>query len=63
MVTQTLHVRVKAGRDSARVIELTSITAARLLLGGPAVGDSSQIPSQLAALLPIPVYTPPLSDV
>jgi predicted N-acetyltransferase YhbS len=57
------HVRVKPGRDSARVIELTPIAAARLLLGGPPVGDSSQIPSQLAALLPIPVHVPPLSDV
>lgn len=57
------HVRVKPGRDSARVIELTSITAARLLLGGPPIGDSSQMPSQLAALLPIPVHVPPLSDV
>lgn len=57
------HVRVKPGRESARVIELTPITAARLLLGGPPIGDSSQMPSQIASLLPIPVHVPPLSDV
>ena len=57
------HVSVKPGRASAYVIELTSITAARLLLGGPPIGERSQIPSQLAALLPIPVHVPPLSDV
>jgi predicted N-acetyltransferase YhbS len=57
------HVRVTPGRHSAHVIELTSIAAARLLLGGAPIGDSGQMPSQLAALLPIPVHVPPLSDV
>jgi predicted N-acetyltransferase YhbS len=52
---------VTSGEHAADVLELSSIEAARLFLGGPAV--AAEIPAPLKALLPVPVFVPPLDYV
>lgn len=59
-------VEVRTGRHAAGVIELDPIEAVRLFLGGPPIGDpptGDPVPPQLVALLPIPVYVPPLDHL
>lgn len=54
-------VEVRAGKHAADEVELDPLEAVRLFLGGPPIG--TQVPPQLAALLPIPVHVPPLDYV
>ncbi|HEY89303.1 MAG TPA: GNAT family N-acetyltransferase [Thermoflexia bacterium] len=55
--------QIRAGRHAAQYMELSPITAARLILGGPPIPELSSIPGGLRALLPLPVYVPPLDYV
>lgn len=56
-------VTVAAGRHAAHYVELTPIHAARLFFGGPAIPETAQLPPALLALLPVPIYVPPLDHV
>ena len=57
------QVEVTVGRAGAEYVEWTPVEATRVLLGGPPVGAASRGPSWLRALLPVPVYLPPLDHV
>jgi predicted N-acetyltransferase YhbS len=70
--TTTIAVRdgvaqVEAGRhaehDAEHYIELDSLSATRLIFGGPAILEAPQLPPGLLALLPVPVYVPQLDHV
>ena len=63
IAVQTGTLQIRAGRHAAHYIELTPLTAARLVLGGPPIPELSSIPGGLRALLPLPVYVPPLDYV
>jgi predicted N-acetyltransferase YhbS len=54
-------VEIAPGRHGERCVEWTSVEAARALLGGPPV--AAGVPAELGALLPLPVYLPPLDHV
>jgi GNAT superfamily N-acetyltransferase len=54
-------VEIASGRHAERSVEWTSVEAARALLGGPPV--AAGVPTELGALLPLPVYLPPLDHV
>lgn len=56
-------VAITVGQDAETYVELSPVTATRLFFGGPAIPEASQLPSGLLALLPIPVYVPPLDHV
>lgn len=56
-------VEVSAGRNADRYTEWSSVEAARLLLGGAPIAAEVDLPVGLAALLPLPVYVPPLDHV
>lgn len=56
-------VEISPGRNAARYTEWSSVEAARLLLGGPPIAAETEIPADLAPLLPIPVCVPRLDDV
>ncbi len=56
-------VQIEAGQNAESYVELTPITAARLFFGGPAVPEAPHLPPGLLALLPVPVYVPPLDHV
>jgi predicted N-acetyltransferase YhbS len=57
------HVEVIPGRNAEQYVGWSSVEAARLLLGGPPIGAESEIPAELAALLPIPVHVPGLDHI
>jgi predicted N-acetyltransferase YhbS len=64
VATITVHdgdVQVFPGRDAEHYVEWTAVDAVRVLLGGPPVAPD--IPPDLAALLPLPVYVPQLDHV
>ncbi|MEA3309053.1 MAG: GNAT family N-acetyltransferase [Chloroflexota bacterium] len=63
IVVQTGKLQICSGRHASRHIELTPITAVRLVLGGPPIPELAEIPMGLRALLPVPVYVPPLDYV
>lgn len=56
-------VKIEAGRSAESYAELTPITAARLFFGGPALPEATHLPQGLLALLPVPIYVPPLDHV
>jgi hypothetical protein len=56
-------VQIEAGRHMEHHVELNPLTAALLVFGGPAVSEARQLPPGLLALLPVPVYVPPLDHV
>jgi predicted N-acetyltransferase YhbS len=57
------NVQIEAGQNAESYVELTPITAARLFFGGPSVPEAERLPQGLLALLPIPIYVPPLDHV
>lgn len=56
-------VQIEAGQRAETYVELSPVTAARLVFGGPAIPEAPQLPPGLRALLPVPVYVPPLDYV
>lgn len=56
-------VEVCPGRRVEPCVELSSVEAVRLFLGGPPIADPGRIPASLSALLPVPAYVPPLDNV
>jgi predicted N-acetyltransferase YhbS len=56
-------VEIMPGRNAKRYIEWSAADAARLILGGPPIGAEARVPGELAALLPLPAYVPPLDHV
>ena len=56
-------VTVTPGRNAAPYVELTPVTAARLVFGGPPIPEAPQLPAELLALMPVPLYVPPLDHV
>lgn len=56
-------VQIEAGRHAEDYVELDPIVATRLIFGGPAIPEAPQLPPGLLALLPVPVYVPPLDHV
>jgi predicted N-acetyltransferase YhbS len=54
-------VAVAPGRHAERYVEWSSVDAARVLLGGPP--GAAETPAELGALLPLPMYLPPLDHV
>lgn len=63
VTVQDGEVMVEAGQNTESYVELTPITAARLFFGGPAVPETTCLPQGLLALLPVPIYVPPLDHV
>jgi len=63
IAVQDGEVQIEAGQNAASYVELTPITAARLFFGGPTVPEVKRLPQGLLALLPIPIYVPPLDHV
>jgi hypothetical protein len=60
---QNGEVNVLSGQHSRQYMELSSLEAVRLLLGGAPTTTSPDILTGLTALLPIPVYLPALDHV
>ncbi len=60
---QNGQVNIQSGKHTSTYIELSPIHAVRLFLGGPAIPAQSQLPMGLRALLPVPIYVPPLDHV
>ncbi len=56
-------VQIVAGRHAEYYVELGTVVATRLIFGGPAIPEASQLPPGLLALLPVPVYVPLLDHV
>jgi predicted N-acetyltransferase YhbS len=56
-------VTVTPGQNAASYVELTPVTAARLVFGGPAIPEAAQFPAGLPKLLPVPLYVPLLDHV
>jgi predicted acetyltransferase len=56
-------VEIASGRQAADYYACSSVQAARLILGGPPIAPRDEIPAPLAALLPVPVFVPPLDHV
>jgi predicted N-acetyltransferase YhbS len=54
-------VEIAPGRRAARYVEWPLVEATRVFLGGPPVAPA--VPAELGALLPLPVYLPPLDHV
>jgi predicted acetyltransferase len=50
-------------KEGPSPIELSPISAARLVIGGPPVPEADALPAGLKALLPVPVYVLPLDYV
>lgn len=59
-----LHVEAgrAASQDAAQYVELDSLEAARVVLGG-APGGANRLPQEWRALFPVPVFVPPLDHV
>jgi predicted N-acetyltransferase YhbS len=56
-------VQIEAGRQAEHYVELEPVVAARLVFGGPAIPEAPHLPPGLLALLPVPIYVPPLDHV
>jgi hypothetical protein len=56
-------VAIEPGNHTEDYIELTAVEAARLFLGGPPIAREDEVPQELLALLPVPVYVLPLDHV
>ena len=56
-------VTIAPGRGTETYVELTPVTAVRLVFGGLPIPEVSKLPEGLLALLPVPVYVPPLDHV
>jgi len=63
IAVQDGEVQIEAGQNAESYVELTPITAARLFFGGPAVPEAAHLPQGMLALLPVPIYVPPLDHV
>ena len=63
ITVQNGKVQIEAGRSAESYVELTPVTAARLFFGGPAIPQAERLPQGLLALLPVPIYVPPLDHV
>jgi len=57
------EVEVARGRHVEPYVEWSAVEAARAVLGGPPVAAECGMPAGLRALLPIPMYLPPLEYV
>jgi predicted N-acetyltransferase YhbS len=60
LVVRGGDVQVLPGRQAERTVEWSAVEAVRALLGGPPVAE---MPAELAPLLPLPAYVPPLDHV
>lgn len=56
-------VEIERGQNIEPYIEVSAIEAARLFMGGPPTSVHARLPAGLVALLPIPVWVPPLDYV
>jgi predicted N-acetyltransferase YhbS len=63
LVVKDGEVTVKPGNHAETYVELTTVEAARLFLGGPPIAGEERVPPELLALLPVPVYVLPLDHV
>jgi predicted N-acetyltransferase YhbS len=61
LVVRSGEVKVIPGRHADRTVTWSSVEAARVLLGGPPI--AAEVPTELAALLPLPVFLPILDHV
>lgn len=57
------EIEITSGRQTEDYCAWSSVQAARLILGGPPIAPQDEIPPQLTALLPVPVFVPPLDHV
>jgi hypothetical protein len=57
------EVETVSGQQAQAYVAWSPVQAARLILGGPPITPLHELPSQLAALLPVPVFVPALDHV
>jgi predicted N-acetyltransferase YhbS len=57
------QIYVEEGRHAAAYVELPVVEATRLILGGPPIPGSAELPHALLALLPVPCFVMPLDHV
>jgi predicted N-acetyltransferase YhbS len=57
------EIDVRSDKHASAYLELESVEAARLMLGGPPLSPEIAVPQDLAALLPLPCYVLPFDHV
>jgi hypothetical protein len=57
------QIEVAPGQQAKEYVTWSPVQAVRLILGGPPIAPLEELPPQLMALLPVPVFTPALDHV
>jgi predicted N-acetyltransferase YhbS len=57
------EVEIVPGQQAQQYVAWSPVRAARLILGGPPIAPLEELPPQLTALLPVPVFVPALDHV